>query len=691
MTTLIISEKPKAAERIASALSDGHLEKGKRGKAVWFEIMVDGKRVLVVPAVGHLYNLKQKGDGKWTYPVFETEWVPSYEVSKNSAFSKAYLYNFKKLSGEADDFIVATDYDSEGSVIGYNILRFVCGTENAKRMKFSTLTAVELRESYRKASPKLDFPQIEAGIVRHKLDWLYGINTSRALTLAIKKASNYFKILSTGRIQGPALKIVARREKEIRKFVPKPFWELEAELKAEEKILAKHKEGKFWEKGLAEEIKKRCEGGKAVVSDISKKKYKHNPPHPFDLTALQTEAHSSFGFNPKQTLEVAQSLYDSGLISYPRTSSQKLPARLGLKNIVQKIGQQKAYRELAEKVLKGKLKPNEGKKDDPAHPSIFPTGETPKKMNKWEKKLYDMIVRRFLAVFGEPAVRETIDVVFDINSELFVAKGKRTLEKNWIEFYEKYVNYEEQLLPPMKKGDVLDVLKVVLLEKETQPPNRYNQASLLKELEKLNLGTKATRAHIIHTLYERGYVRGNQIEVTELGFAVVDTLEKYCPEMLSEELTKEFEEDMDEVEKGLCKKEKIIERAIKTLSKILGNFKENELKIGEELQEALIKTRNDAYVLGECPKCGHNLRIIISRASKKRFVGCEGYKEGCRESFPLPQSGKIEHSGKCKECGLPVIKVIRKGRRPYTMCIDPKCPSKADWNKKPRKKQIKTK
>ena len=137
MTTLIISEKPNAAQRIASALSDGPMEKERRGKAVWFQIKIDGKRVLVVPAVGHLYNLKQKGEG-WNYPVFETEWLPSYEVSKASAFSKAYLYNFKKLSGEADDFVVATDYDSEGSVIGYNILRFVCKTEKAKRMKFST-------------------------------------------------------------------------------------------------------------------------------------------------------------------------------------------------------------------------------------------------------------------------------------------------------------------------------------------------------------------------------------------------------------------------------------------------------------------------------------------------------------------------------------------------------------------------
>lgn len=684
MTVLIISEKPKAAERIATALSDGPVEKDSSGKAVWFKISVKGEEILVVPAVGHLFSLKQKGDRKWTYPIFETEWVPTFEVNKSSLFSKAYFYNFKKLSGGVDRFIVATDYDSEGSVIGYNILRFICGTEKAKRMKFSTLTEMELRESYENASKELDYPQIEAGITRHKLDWLYGINTSRALTLAIKKATNYFKVLSTGRVQGPALSILVIREREIKKFISKAYWELEANLKTDkgEEITAKHKEGKFWEKAKVEDVKKKCEGKDAIVSKINKRKYKQNPPTPFDLTTLQTEAHSAFGFNPKQTLDIAQSLYDSSLISYPRTSSQKLPARLGLKDILKKISKQREYKELAEKVLGGKMRPNEGKKDDPAHPAIFPTGEKPQRLNLYEKKIYDMVVRRFLSVFGEPAIRETIDIVFDINKEEFITKGKRTIEKNWIEFYEKYVNYEEQILPELNKGDVLDVLKLVLLEKETKPPNRYNEASLLKELERLNLGTKATRATIIKTLFDRGYVKDRKIEVTELGFAVVNTLEKYCPEMLSTELTTKFEKEMQEVLEGKCKKEKVIEDAKKTLSKILKEFKDNEENIGKELQEALSKTRRNLYILGECPKCGKNLRIIVSKATKKRFVGCEGYSDGCRNSFPLPQAGKIEASGKCKECGLPMIKVIRKGKRPYIMCIDPKCPSKADWGKK---------
>ncbi len=691
LTILIISEKPKAAEKIAYALSEEDVKKERNGKAVWFEIFINGEEVLVVPAVGHLFGLKQKGKKDWKYPIFETEWVPSFE-SKNSAFSKPYFKNFEKLSKKANEFIVATDYDSEGSVIGYNILRFICETEDAKRMKFSTLTASELCESYDKASEKLDFPQIEAGIVRHKLDWLYGINTSRALSISIKKATNYFKVLSTGRVQGPSLKIVAKREEKIKKFVSEPYWELEANLMTEskEEIIANHVEGKIWEKKKAEEIKEKTQGKKATVSKVNKRKYRQKPPVPFDLTTLQTEAHSAFGLTPKQTLDIAQSLYDSVLISYPRTSSQKLPARIGYKNILKKLSNQKEYKELSNKLLENKkLKPNEGKKKDPAHPSIYPTGEKPKNMNKYESKVYDLIVRRFMATFGDSALRQTMDILFEINEEEFVTKGKRTLEKNWIEFYEKYVKYKEQILPELKKGDMLDVIKISLLEKETKPPNRYNQASLVKKLQKLNLGTKATRANIIQTLYDRGYIKGKKIEVTELGFAVVKTLEKYCPEILSEKLTEKFEKEMDDVSKGKRKREKVIKDAVETLGKILEEFKKNEENIGSELQEALTNTIRNSYILGECTKCSKNLRIIVSKKTKKRFVGCEGYSDGCRNSFPLPQNGKIESAGKCKDCGLPMIKVIRKGLRPYTMCIDPKCPSKANWGKKKYKKNKK--
>ena len=689
MTVLIIAEKPNASMRIASALSQGEVEKKRNGKAVWYEIVRNGEKHLVVPAVGHLFGLKQKGNGKWTYPVFESEWAPNFEISKSSSFSKPYFKNFEKLSKKIDSFIIATDYDSEGSVIGFNILRFICNSEEAKRMKFSTLTSSDLVDAYEDIS-ELDTPQINAGIVRHKLDWLYGINTSRALTLAVKSQNNFFKVLSTGRVQGPTLKIVAKREEEIKKFVSTPYWEIEAQLETEkkEKIITQHEEGKVWEKEKPKKIKNNC-GDEAKVSDINRRKYKQNPPYPFDLTTLQTEAYSAFGFSPRQTLDIAQSLYDSGLISYPRTSSQKLPKKIGYDKIIKELSKQKKYSELAKKLIGKPLVPNEGKKKDSAHPSIFPTGEKPSGLNSQEKKLYDLIVKRFFAVFGEPAIRESMKITFDINGEIFLANGKRTVEKKWIEFYEDYVNYEEQLLPNLKKGEALKVSSIEILDKETQPPKRYTEASLVKKLEKLGLGTKATRATIIKTLFDRGYIKGKRITATKLGVSVIKTLEKYCPEVISEKLTRKFEEEMEAVEMEKYEKEKVIEEAKKTLGEILEEFKSNEDKIGKSLQEALVETRNNQYIVGKCSKCGNNLRIIKSKKSGKRFIGCEGYKDGCRNSFPLPQYGLIQPSGECKECGHPQVKVIRKGKRPWLLCIDPKCPSKEEWNKKKDKKSKK--
>ncbi|MFB6075627.1 MAG: DNA topoisomerase I, partial [Candidatus Aenigmatarchaeota archaeon] len=552
--------------------------------------------------------------------------------------------------------------------------------------KFSTLTTSELQESYNSLMDGMDKGQVEAGLTRHKLDWLWGINSSRALTLAVKNSGGGFKVLSTGRVQGPALKILAEREKEIQDFEPEPYWEIEADLKGEkENVRAEHEEGKFWKEEEAKKVQEKCEGGQAEVSNVKRNRYKWGPFPPFDLTTLQTEAYSAFGINPSTTLDIAQSLYDQGLISYPRTSSQKLPPKIGYKNILKKIKNQNKYEKLAQKILnKSKIYPRQGKKKDAAHPAIHPTGMKPKSLRDNEKKLYDLIVKRFISTFGDPSIRESMKIKFDINGEIFQSKGKRVIEKNWIELYEPYVRFKEQILPDLEKGELLEVFEVEMLEKETKPPNRYSQASLVKKLQKKSLGTKATRSQIVKTLFNRGYINGKKIKVTELGLSVVDTLEKYSPEILSEDLTREFEEEMKSIREGDNKKEKVIEEAEKTLKEIFENFKDKEKKIGEELGKALKKTRKDRYRLGKCPECGNYLRIIKSKKNGKRFVGCEGYKEeGCENTYPLPQYGKIVSTDKvCESCGTPIIKVIRKGKRPWKLCLDPDCETKDDWNKK---------
>lgn len=678
MTKLIIAEKPKAAGRIAYALAEEEPQKKSKGKAVWYELELGNEKGYVVPAVGHLFNLEQKSEG-WTYPTFDMEWKPAFEVKDNLNWMKQYYDNLKKLSKKADSFINACDYDQEGAVIGYNILKHIIGTENAGRMKFSTLTPSDLREAYNDLDEELDMGMVNSGLARHVLDWLWGINLSRALTISIKKGGSNFKVLSTGRVQGPALKILADREREIQDFEPEDYWLLKAMLKhGDKKIEAWHSEGRLWNEDKAEEIKQNCEKGNGKVDKVKKNKYKHKPPHPFDLSTLQTEAYSAFNFKPSKTLDVAQSLYESGYISYPRTSSQKLPPKIGYKKILKKLKNQNKYENLAQKVLKkDKIYPKQGKKKDPAHPAIYPTGSKPKKLNKDEKKLYDLIVKRYFAVFGDPALRMSLKIHFNLSNQIFTAKGKKTLKENWFKLYQPYVKVKNKEIPELKKGTDVIVGQVEIIQKETKPPNRYTQASLVKKLQKKNLGTKATRSQIIDTLYQRGYVDGSSMKVTDLGLAVVETLEQYSEEVLSAELTREFEEKMEEIRESKNDKEKVIEEAKETLKDILEEIEKHEEDIGSNLGEAVKLTRKKKRELGECPDCGGTLKVI--KTKKSQFVGCSGYPD-CDNSFPLPQNAKIVNTKKsCKECDLPVIKVIRKGKRPFTMCIDPDCKTKEDW------------
>ena len=188
MVELILSEKPSAAKRIASALADNKPSENKIGKVKYYELMHKGKKIFVVCAVGHLYSLTEKEKKGWTYPTFDIIWKPAYEVNKDAYFTKEYIEVIEKIAKSCDKFTIATDYDQEGEVIGMNALRYACKQKSGRRMKFSTLTKEELVQSYENASNTLDKLQAEAGETRHFLDFFYGINLSRALTLAVKSA-----------------------------------------------------------------------------------------------------------------------------------------------------------------------------------------------------------------------------------------------------------------------------------------------------------------------------------------------------------------------------------------------------------------------------------------------------------------------------------------------------------------------
>lgn len=712
-STLIIAEKPKSAEKIASALSGDEMKKGKEGKAVWYEFDLNGKPHIVVPAVGHLFGLKQEGKG-WKYPILEMKWVPTFEVSKSAAFSKVYYENFIRLAKNIDEVIVACDYDREGDVIGYNITRFICNRDDASRMKFSTLTKSDLIEAYENRQGTIDSLQVEAGLARHQLDWLWGLNATRALTLAYKTATNRFKIMSSGRVQGPTLSILYEKEKEISKFKPQPFWEASAQITInKESLEASYRGGKIWDKKEAESKK----GETAQVTEIKKRKVRKKQPTPFDLTTLQTESFNHFKYSPRQTVDIAQKLYEAGYISYPRTSSQKLPDKIGYRQILDKLI--KIYGELAENLLaKEELKPREGEKSDPAHPAIYPTTTIPKykRMGQKERNIYDLIARRFMATFCDVALREQTSVRFDINGEEYSSDGSKILERGWLDYY-TYSKSKEQSLPPLTKGESYPC-QVSIEEKETLPPPRFTQAGILKEMEKRGIGTKATRAHILQTLYSRGYIDGMSIEVTEIGDAVIKTFEKYCPDIISTELTKEFEEKMEQIVEGKTNREEIVTHAKGIIDKIMNEFKKNETIIGKELSHAIDETLEKMSEIGPCD-CGGTIKIINFRGG--RFIGCssyfnckkcsetkkkckcecplcngvkykckckwkeKGWDPSCETSYPLPHKGKIIKVGKDCEYGHPMLRIIRQEKRPWIMCIDPECPTK-DYEKKDDKK-----
>ena len=687
---MIITEKPDAAQRIASALDTKGKAKKKEDNGVPYYVAKRDREIVVVPALGHLYTVAEEKGGRSYYPVFSFRWVPRYVAERGAKQIRTWLETISKLANEADVFIDACDYDIEGSIIGYCILKYACGNKekSSKRMRYSTLTKKELEESYSEPLPHLDFALIEAGRARHEVDWLYGVNLSRALTISARNWSGKYATLSTGRVQGPTLKFIVAREKSIRSFVPTPYWEIKAEVKITGSVLEAEYEKRTIEiKREADAVLEACKGKDGRVEKVEVRKFRQKPPIPFDLGALQSEAYGLFGYTPRRTSSIAQRLYLEALISYPRTSSQKLPPAINYKLILKNLSKTPEYKKLtAELLAKTELKPREGKKEDPAHPAIYPTGNLPERaLDDSERKVFDLVVRRFMAVFGEPALRQSMKIHIDVNKHRFYLRGRRTLKEGWLRFYGPYVRSEEVLLPPIEEKQIIQVKEVILEDKFTKPPPRYNPSSLLKKMEEKGIGTKATRANIIQTLYDRKYVRDERMVVTNLGFEVLEVLEKHCPTVVSIKLTKELEERMDKIQTNSEKREDVLVDAVEILKPVIEELKEKEETIGEQLSKAIKRARLEERIVGACPVCGTGqLMILYSRKTGKRFIGCTNYFKGlCKTSFPLPQRGSVRPLGtNCRRCGWPTVQVRIKGKRPWNLCFNPECPLKEERRKR---------
>jgi DNA topoisomerase I len=385
-------------------------------------------------------------------------------------------------------------------------------------------------------------------------------------------------------------------------------------------------------------------------------------------------AAASLGIGPSRAARIAEDLYTDGYISYPRTDNTVYPRSLDLREILGYLKRVEGAGPYAEKLLAGsKLSPTRGKKETTDHPPIYPTGYAFRKAlrdDRW--KIYQLVVRRFLATLSGPAKTLRTTLRFESGGEPLTTSGTVVTEEGWLGVY-FYGRRADEELPALEEGDEVEVVGAEVLSKETQPPGRYGQGRLITVMEDLGLGTKATRPNIIQNLYDRGYVHDDPLIPTEKGIAVAQALKDFASEIASHEMTAELERSMDAISEGKISKDSVVDESRDVLRRVYENLTESEQEFADIVWNGI---RGDE-TLGKCPESGHNLIIRRNRKSGKRFVGCEGYPE-CRVTYPLPQKGTIIPMGtRCDACGSPEIKVLG-GKRPWVTCINMDCPKKQE-------------
>ena len=680
--TLVVCEKPDAARRVADALSGGKARAFDVKGTTAFRLERGGEELVIYSAQGHVFSVSDPLDERVVHPVFDVEWYSSDLVDEHGAGAARRVAAFKDLAEGASKFVNACDFDVEGETIGYNVLRYACGGKEvgAARAKFSTLTEGDLIAAFEKASPRtVDAPAL-AGRARHILDFFWGINFSRALSRSALSAGGRYSTVSMGRVQGPTLGFLVERELEVRQFVPVPFWKVSGRfLGPGGEFSAGHSTERIQTLDEAERVRKDCLGKEGVAVKLARKVSEVPPPPPFNLGELQKEAYKNFRIPPTRTAQAAERLYLMALTSYPRTGSQRLPPSIGYARIMRGLGTMREYSKDAGELLSKALRPVQGPGFDPAHPAIHPTGMKPKvPLRGQEASVFDLVVRRFLAAFGRPARREAAEGTVAVGRHSFTVSGARTVFMGWAEMYGKYARFRDVEIPAMRQGDRFKVLGITSEQRLDPPPRRFDQATLLEKMEKERIGTKATRAETISTLIDRGYVSGEKLQVTDVGLAVVETMAKFAPPMVTTGLTRSVEEKLAAIEESGGGDAELVRDAVRSICGQLLELKENEADVGERLGRALTSSAPSAEVLGPCPVCkSGQLRVVRSKLTKKRFAGCSNYPKGCKASSPLPQKGTIKSTGKaCRHCSWPEV-LVTGGRRPWRLCVNISCPGKA--------------
>ena len=717
---LVIAEKNIAAQKIAQLLSDaGKPKNDKVYNTAVYRFTVDGEEWVSMGLAGHIlapdfpdeilfdekngwYSVTEDGevlpadvpDGL-PRPPYETKrrpylanginikgwkveslpyltWAP---IIKNPA-EKEIIRVLKNLAKKADSVIIATDFDREGELIGSDALtmvREVAPDVPASRARYSALIKGEVTHAFENLV-ELDQDLADAGESRQYIDLIWGAVLTRYLTLA--KFGGFGNVRSAGRVQTPTLALVVERERERMAFVPEDYWQIRgmgAAHEAEFKIA--HKTARFTDKREAETAFSHVESATtATITEVTKRSRKQPAPVPFNTTSLQAAA-AAEGISPARTMRIAESLYMSGLISYPRVDNTVYPRSLDLEGIVKGLASNSpALAPVCKKVLAGPMKPTRGKTETTDHPPIHPTGQgDPETLDGGQKKLYNLIARRFLATLMGPATIENTKLAIDVAGEPFTASGDVLVDAGFREAYPYGLKRDEQL-PALEQGDIIDVHDIALEAKQTEPPARYSQGKLVQEMEKRGLGTKSTRASIIERLYTVRYLKNDPIEPSQLGMAIVDALSEFAPRITTPEMTAELDEDMTHVAEGKDTQDHVVDHSRALLAGMLDALIEHKDDLGEAISDAVTA---DAKV-GECPKCGKDLVMKTSAKTRGSFIGCMGWPD-CDVTYPVPSGVKVSplegEAGVCPECGAPRIKCQPFRQKAYEQCVNPKCPT----------------
>jgi DNA topoisomerase-1 len=665
---LVICEKNIAARRIAYILSNGTLKKSKLGTIPTYEFSKDNAPWAVIGLKGHIISLD--------YPHGFNQWkkIPPRElinVEPDKKISERGIASaLKTIAINTSELIVATDYDREGELIGTEAVELLKTynpqIKTIKRAKFSAITRSEVNQAFNNLV-EVDYNLSNAAETRQQIDLVWGAVLTRFISLTSNQLGKDF--LSIGRVQSPTLALLVDREKEITSFVPEPFWQIIARLKKETVFKAVHVEGKFWDEAQAQKLFEKVKGcKKALVQEVKKTVERERPPAPFNTTSF-LQAASALGFSASQAMSLAEELYMGGLISYPRTDNTVYPHSLNIKGILEKLKQSPFAQETIEVLTNGRQSPTRGKHYSTDHPPIHPVGvPSSRRLSADQQRIYELVVRRFLATLAKDAISESVAVSLNINRELFTASGYRLLEPNWRSIY-TYIKEKRKPLPEMAESERIPVTSITLKEDHTKPPSRYTQGALIAKMEQLSLGTKSTRHEIIGKLYGRNYITGSPPRPTSTAVAVIDALGDY--NVVKPDMTAQLEHDMSKIADGKKTLTNTVKESRGMLTQVMDSLEKDKESIRTSIKDALKQQR----IIGTCPRCGSDM--IIRKSKKgKRFVGCTNYPR-CDHTYSLPQKGGLMKSDKtCKKCGAPMINVKLKGKKLWELCLNSSCPGK---------------